>query len=159
MKSNVHRQSLKDGHNGSNVLLSRALHLRGEQQQTCEGGLAESTQEVAVISLQNMCTVWTLWPYSALTKAIWDGKGRLRWGTCYYRIQCRSRMKLTFINISNRYMEKSYCIKTMKDMHWSSFCVTVLLILILEMQLQCSFRLFSLWCNVLSKTICLQMAY
>lgn len=47
MKSNMHRQPLEEGQYGSNVLLSRALHLRGEQQQTCEAGLAESTQEVA----------------------------------------------------------------------------------------------------------------
>lgn len=25
-------------------------------------------------------SVWTLWPCSALIKAIWDGQGRLRWG-------------------------------------------------------------------------------
>lgn len=45
------------------------------------------------------------------------------------------------------------------SVEWSSFCVSVVLILILEMQLQCSFRLFSLWCNVPSETMCLQMAY
>lgn len=165
-KSKVHRQPLERGQNGNSALPFSCTPCRRRAAADVWGrtGWKYRRSGFHAASEQNVCTGWTLWPCSALIKAIWDGKERLRWGKRWF-MGCNTNrwwssplLLLPIDRCKNLTVQRQW--RTCTGLFFCSrFCVSVLLVLILELQLQCSSWLFSLWCNVLSKTIWLQMAY